>query len=163
MDWFWNEFAFDAVDYPRYFQVLSRLTAAALLAGIVGLERAQRGREAGLRTHMLVGLGSALFTILPTLAFGSEAQLAEVVKGIAAGIGFLGAGTILKNLEKQQIEGLTTAASIWTTAALGMAVGAGYYAAAIIATLLAWIILVPVRWLEIRMHLGDDAKPLDRR
>jgi putative Mg2+ transporter-C (MgtC) family protein len=77
---------------------------------------------------------------------------------VAAGVGFLGAGTILKNQEKQQIEGLTTAASIWLTASVGMAVGAGFHFAAALAVVLAWIVLTPVKRLEEHFDMGDDAE-----
>jgi putative Mg2+ transporter-C (MgtC) family protein len=152
-----SEFPFVGGDYQQAMRVIVRLAIAALLSGVIGWERGRRGHVAGLRTHMLVGLGAAMFTFVPTLYANGQTDLAQVVKGVAAGIGFLGAGTILKNQEKQQIEGLTTAASIWLTAAVGMAVGAGFHFAAALSVVLAWMVLVPVKRIEEHFDMGDDA------
>ena len=97
--------------------MLVRLVAAALLGGVIGAEREAGGKAAGLRTHMLVSLGAALFVIAPQQAGLGGASLVSIVQGVAAGIGFIGAGTILKLTEREEIKGLTTAASIWLTAA----------------------------------------------
>src|SRR5688572_29687706 len=140
-----SEFPLLGGDYQQAMRVAVRLVMAALLSSVIGWERGRRGHVAGLRTHILVGLGAAVFTFVPTLYAGGKTDLAQVVKGVAAGIGFLGAGTILKIQEKQQIEGLTTAASIWLTAAVGMAVGAGFHFAAGLAVVLAWIVLTPIK------------------
>jgi putative Mg2+ transporter-C (MgtC) family protein len=118
-----------------------RLFTAAILASILGLEREAKGRAAGFRTHMLVALGAALFTMVPVEAAEGDPDLANIVKGIAAGVGFLGAGAILKKQSEEEIEGITTAASIWLTAAMGLAVGAGQIVLATIATVIAWTIL----------------------
>jgi putative Mg2+ transporter-C (MgtC) family protein len=118
-----------------------RLFTAAILASVIGLEREAKGRAAGFRTHMLVALGAALFTMVPVEATEGEPDLANIVKGIAAGVGFLGAGAILKKHSEEEIEGITTAASIWLTAAMGLAVGAGQIVLATIATVIAWTIL----------------------
>lgn len=120
---------------------LVRLIVACLLGGIIGLEREAKGRAAGLRTHMLVALGSMLFTLVPAEAGSSPNDLAQIVKGIAAGVGFLGAGAILKREDEREVEGITTAAGIWLTAAVGFAVGAGWIGLAILSTLFAWMIL----------------------
>jgi putative Mg2+ transporter-C (MgtC) family protein len=115
-----------------------RLVLSAVLAGVVGLEREVSLKPAGLRTHILVGLGSALLTILSQDAFvGSDPS--RVAASIVVGIGFLGAGTIIKTEEK--IIGLTTAATLWIVASIGMATGAGMYFLAIVTTLLAFIVL----------------------
>lgn len=123
-------------------RVGSRLITAVVLGGVIGWEREIRGRAAGLRTHMMVALGSALFTLIPLES--GHTDLAAIVKGVAAGIGFLGAGAILKVIEEREIKGLTTAGSIWFTAAMGVACGAGKMWVALTATLLSVVILALV-------------------
>jgi putative Mg2+ transporter-C (MgtC) family protein len=122
-------------------QIVVRLLLAALLGGLLGFQRERAGRAAGLRTHMLVALGSAFFVLIPSQAGMPLADLSRVLQGITAGIGFLGAGTILKRRTEGQIEGLTTAAGLWFTAAAGCAAGMGREASAILGTVLAYIIL----------------------
>lgn len=134
----------DFSDLPSLAQVIRiaiRLLLAALLGGLLGYQREQVGKEAGLRTHMLVALGAAFFVLVPQQAGMSMADLSRVIQGLVAGIGFLGAGAILKMSEEGQIKGLTTAAGIWLTAAIGMAAGMGREASAILGTLLAFAIL----------------------
>jgi len=115
-----------------------RLILGFVLSGLVGLEREVSLKPAGLRTHVLVGLGSTLITILSLEAFpGSDPS--RVAASIIVGIGFLGAGTIIKTEEK--IIGLTTAATLWIVASIGVATGAGFYLLAIIATILAFSVL----------------------
>jgi putative Mg2+ transporter-C (MgtC) family protein len=115
-----------------------RIVLAFILGAFVGLERELSRKPAGLRTNSLVGLGSALFTILSYDAFpgGDPSRIAA---GVVVGVGFLGAGTIVKSQEK--VRGLTTAATLWTVASIGVTVGAGYYALGIVATALAYIAL----------------------
>jgi putative Mg2+ transporter-C (MgtC) family protein len=144
MDSFWTELGVSAPDWIQWGRIAVRLGVAVLLAGLVGLERELRGEQAGLRTHMLVSLGAALFTLVP-LEMAPGVDSAELVKGIAAGVGFLGAGAILKRTDEAEIHGLTTAASIWATAAIGMAAGAGWVGAALIATVMCWLILRVLR------------------
>jgi putative Mg2+ transporter-C (MgtC) family protein len=129
-------------------RVLIRLTVATLLGAVVGLERHREGKYAGLRTHMLVALGSALFVLIPQEASMTTADLSRVIQGVAAGIGFLGAGTILKLEGEHRIEGLTSAASVWVTAAIGMSVGAGWIWPAVVAVVWAWIILSIIHQVE---------------
>jgi putative Mg2+ transporter-C (MgtC) family protein len=119
----------------------ARLLLAALLGGLLGYERQRSGKFAGLRTHMLVALGAATFVVATVGVGGSRDDVARVVQGAAAGIGFIGAGSIIKTSEGHRIRGLTTAASIWMTAGLGVAAGMGSYATAIVAALVAWFIL----------------------
>lgn len=132
------------------FKTTLLLLLATVLSMVVGLERDRRHQPAGLRTHMLVGFGSCLFTVLSVHAFpGSDT--ARIAAQIVTGIGFLGAGTILqlRTMEnKPDIKHLTTAASIWATAAIGMAVGAGAWFLAINGTLIVWTILSLVRLFE---------------
>ena len=98
--------------------VAVRLVAAAILGGILGAERELEGKAAGLRTHMLVALGAALFVLLPSEIGMATADLSRVIQGVATGIGVIGAGTILKLRDRQEIIGLTTAANLWLTAAI---------------------------------------------
>jgi putative Mg2+ transporter-C (MgtC) family protein len=111
---------------------------AAALSALIGFNREKRNRPAGLRTHMLVGIGSCLFTLLSIHAFPGG-DPARVAAQIVSGLGFLGAGAILK--ERGNIEGLTTAASMWATAAIGMAVGLGGWLVGMLVTLIVWFVL----------------------
>jgi putative Mg2+ transporter-C (MgtC) family protein len=129
-------------------RIAIRMLLAALLGGILGYQRQQAGKEAGIRTYMLVALGAALFILVPQQAGMKVADLSRVIQGLVAGIGFLGAGAILKLSEEGQIKGLTTAASIWLTAAIGMAAGMGRGLTAILGTLLAFVILAFLPRLE---------------
>ena len=124
-------------------RIVLRLLTAAALGGVLGYEREQKGKAAGLRTHMLVALGAAMFVLVPQQAGVSDADLTRVLQGVTAGIGFLCAGTILKGQGEAEtdIKGLTTAAGIWLTAAIGVAAGMGREATAVLSTLLALGIL----------------------
>jgi putative Mg2+ transporter-C (MgtC) family protein len=120
--------------------VIVRLVLAATLAGILGMERESQGKAAGLRTHMLVALGAALF-VLVVSPLGQAGEVSRVIQGVAAGIGFIGAGSILKHVESDRVTGLTTAASIWMTAAIGVTAGIGTIWFSVAATAIAWVIL----------------------
>jgi putative Mg2+ transporter-C (MgtC) family protein len=139
-------------------EVLGRVALAAALGGVLGLERELREREAGLRTHLLVSVGSALFTIVSAygfhefLASGASVVRADptrIAAQIVTGIGFLGAGAIIR--QGLAIRGLTTAATLWVVAAIGLASGAGYYSAAVITTGVALVALWPLRALAYRV------------
>jgi putative Mg2+ transporter-C (MgtC) family protein len=139
----------------EWWDVLLRLVVAAALTGAIGLERELRERAAGLRTHMLVGVGSALFTIVSAYGWadfrfstreGIVFDPTRIAAQIVTGIGFLGAGAIIR--QGLSVRGLTTAAGLWVVAAIGMAVGAGYYSAALIGTGIVLVGLGPFRWLE---------------
>ncbi len=132
---------FQLPDMTQLARVLVRVVVAAALGGLLGAERERAGKAAGLRTHMLVALGAALFVLFPAEAGMSTGDLSRVIQGVATGIGFIGAGTILKRADSDEIHGLTTAASIWLTAAIGMAVGAGRLWLPVICAVAAWIIL----------------------
>jgi putative Mg2+ transporter-C (MgtC) family protein len=151
MNEIWKAIAEDFADLPDAAQatrVVLRLILAALLGGVLGFEREQHRKQAGLRTHMLVALGAALFVLVPQQAKMSEESISRVIQGLLAGIGFLGAGTILQLRERQDIKGLTTAASIWLTAAIGVTAGLGREATAIVATVLALVILALLPYVE---------------
>jgi len=135
-----SEFA-DLSDIEMVTRVILRLLFAALLGGLLGYERESQGQAAGLRTHMMVALGAALFVIVPEQGGAMEDAMSRVVQGVIAGIGFLCAGTIIKETNKDQIKGLTTSAGLWLTAAMGVAVGMGNEATAVLATLLALFVL----------------------
>ena len=143
-----------------WWEVFLRLALAAALGAAIGLERELREREAGLRTHLLVSLGSALFTIVS--AYGFHAFLASganvvradptrIAAQIVTGIGFLGAGAIIR--QGLSVRGLTTAATLWVVAAIGLAAGAGYYSAAVISTVLVLMSLWPLRIVAYRIFL----------
>lgn len=125
METIWEQTGWTLPSAEQAVRVVARLATAALLGAIVGLEREWRGRVAGVRTQSMVALGAALFVLVPLEMGANVADLSQMVKGIAAGVGFLGAGAILKNVPEQEIKGLTTASTIWVTAAVGMASGAG--------------------------------------
>src|SRR5688572_8659351 len=125
MDIVLQELAKEIPDPAQIIRVTIRLTSALLLAAVVGWERERSGHSAGLRTHLLVALGSALFTIIPLESGATAADNTRVIQGIAAGIGFLGGGVILKIAGDKEVLGLTTAAGIWLTAAIGIASGMG--------------------------------------
>ena len=132
--------------------MLLRLAVAAGLGGAIGFERELRERQAGLRTHLVVSLGAALFTLVSAYAFrnfGSKVDPTRIAAQIVSGIGFLGAGAIIR--QGFSVRGLTTAATLWLVAAIGMASGAGYYDGAFIATLGALFTLGPLRILAYRV------------
>lgn len=134
------EFA-DMGDPQQTARVVVRMGVAALLGGLLGWEREQAGKAAGMRTHMLVAMGAALFVLVAQQAGIAAADTSRVLQGVIAGIGFLGAGTILKGDAESQVKGLTTAAGIWLTAAIGVAAGLGRESTAILATVLAVLVL----------------------
>lgn len=115
-----------------------RLAIAMLLGGVIGFEREYRAKDAGFRTHFLVALGSALFCIVSQYGFGFELKdSSRVAAQVVSGIGFLGAGTII--FQKNVVRGLTTAAGLWVTAAIGLACGTGMYLPAVVTTLMVLI------------------------
>jgi putative Mg2+ transporter-C (MgtC) family protein len=132
----------DAADITR---VCVRLLVAVILGGLLGYERESVGASAGLRTHMLVSMGSALFVLIPLQAGMPVEDVSRVLQGVTAGVGFLGAGAILKMHDENQIKGLTTAAGVWLTAAVGVAAGMGREGTAVLSAIFALIILSVVR------------------
>ncbi len=133
---------------------LARLAVAIVFGGIIGLEREQHHKAAGLRTHMLVAGGAALFVLAPLEAGATMEHITRVIQGLTTGIGFLGGGTILKLQEQQLVLGLTTAATIWMTAAIGMAAGIGWFWPAFWGLLLTLAVVYTVRLFEPTGHSG---------
>jgi len=132
-------------------QIILRLTLSVLLSGLIGLERQIHRRNAGLRTHILVCLGSCLIMLTSLYVFdiyNNKSQLdpARIAAGVITGIGFLGAGTIIR--EREGVKGLTTAASLWVVAGIGLSVGCGFYMAALYTTALSLIVLFFLRYIE---------------
>lgn len=150
----------DVHDLAEAAVLLVRMLIAIVLAGIIGFERERRDAPAGLRTHMLVGLGSALFVLVPLQAGVSPADVTRVVQGVVSGIGFLGAGAILKESQGNQVRGLTTAASVFATSAIGVTAGMGKAMTAILATGLVLFILAMLHRWEKRLGLRiEDRQP----
>ncbi len=132
-------------------QIIFRLILSALLSGLIGLERQLHRRAAGLRTHILVSVGSTLIMLTSLYIFdiykdSAPVDPARIAAGVITGIGFLGAGTIIRYGE--EVRGLTTAASLWVVAASGLAVGCGFYVAASAATILVLLVLLLLRRIE---------------
>ncbi|NYT79923.1 MgtC/SapB family protein [Alcaligenaceae bacterium] len=150
----------DIPDAAEATRMVLRLSMAILLGAAIGFERELRGKAAGLRTHMLVSLGAAIFVFVPLQSGMPLADASRVLQGVIAGIGFLGAGAIIKLGEDEQVKGLTTAASIWVAAAIGIAAGMGKETTAVVSTLAALFILAIVHRLEnhagVRPHSGSD-------
>lgn len=141
MDLLWQELTNGLPDARQFVTVLLRVVASVVLGGIVGIEREKAGKPAGLRTHILVSLGTAL-VVLSCARSGMDMDgLSRVIQGIVTGIGFVGAGSILKLDEERDIKGLTTAAGLWLTAAIGVACGLGALGIAVIGAVLALVIL----------------------
>ena len=122
-------------------EMILRLLLAAALGAIIGYQRERSKKPAGLRTHVLICIGAALFTIASIYGFGATDDTARVAAGVVAGVGFLGAGAIIRGGEGI-VAGLTTAATIWAVAGIGLAAGAGLYLASAVATALVLIVLL---------------------
>jgi putative Mg2+ transporter-C (MgtC) family protein len=152
-----HEFS-DVHDLAEAAVLLARMLVALVLAGLVGLERERHEAPAGFRTHMLVGLGSALFVMVPLQAGVSPADVTRVVQGVVSGIGFLGAGAILKEGRGMQVRGLTTAASIFATSAIGITAGMGKSMTAILATALVLVVLSLLHRVEKRLGWDNNRR-----
>jgi putative Mg2+ transporter-C (MgtC) family protein len=127
-----------------------QLLAAMLMGAVVGLQRQHVGQAAGLRTHMLVAMGRALFVLVPLEVGMSWSDISRVMQGVLTGLGFIGAGAILKGTGGHEVHGLTTAAGIWMTAAIGVAAGLGRLSTAVLGAILTWAVLAIVYHLEPR-------------
>jgi putative Mg2+ transporter-C (MgtC) family protein len=142
-------------------QIIIRLTLSIVLSGLVGLERQVHRRTAGLRTHILVSLGSCLIMLTSLYVFDIYKDKVpldpgRIAAGVITGIGFLGAGTILR--EREGVKGLTTAASLWVVAGIGLAVGVGFYNAAVYTTSLTLVVLFLLRYIELLLPSGESQK-----
>ena len=146
----------DLLQAERVTRVTARMAVALLLGAVIGWDRERRDADAGLRTHMLVSLGAALFVLVPAEAGMGADELSRVVQGIVSGIGFLGAGAVLKMGHEGRVHGLTTAATIWATAAVGLSAGLGREATAVLATAFILLVLVWLRRLEARKRHQDS-------
>ncbi len=149
----------DVPSAAEFTRIAIRLLAAIILGGLVGLEREAAGKAAGLRTHMLVALGAALTLVVAYRMDMPEPDQSRIIQGLVTGVGFLGGGAILKITDERRIRGLTTAAGIWMTASIGIAVGAGKLATAIMATFLTFAVLRLLQLLEARFfpETNEDA------
>ncbi len=142
-----SEFS-DLANLAEATRIVVRLLVAAVLGGMLGWEREHAGKSAGVRTHMLVAMGAALFVQISQQIGIGEPDMSRVIQGIVAGVGFLGAGTILKGHSEGEVHGLTTAAGIWLTAAIGVAAGLGRESTAVLSALLALGVLSLVPLLQ---------------
>lgn len=142
----------------EFARLMLRLGLAVLLGGAIGWERERRESSAGLRTHMLVALGTALFVLVTQQSGFDNDGMSRVIQGVLAGVGFLGAGAVLKMSQEGEVRGLTTAAGIWTTAAIGVAVGLGRETTAIVSTVFAVVILSLLFRIETRAKKRDEGQ-----
>jgi putative Mg2+ transporter-C (MgtC) family protein len=147
-------------------EIFLRLGAAVFLGGLIGLNRELHRKPAGLRTHAMVALGAALVAVYAQKPVGAGAvdanALSRVIQGILTGIGFLGAGVILRSEDGQHVQGLTTAATVWLVATLGVGCGLGYWSAILPAAIFAFLILLSGGYVEKKVHYRlhpEDAKP----
>ena len=144
----------DAITVPQtIWEIVGRLGLATLLGAAIGINREWQGKPAGLRTHALVALGGALFTLIGLLlAPDDPSATGRILQGITAGIGFVGAGVILRRPDIQDVQGLTTAAAIWLVSAIGVAVGAGLWRTSLIALALGLLVLVAGETIDRWLH-----------
>jgi putative Mg2+ transporter-C (MgtC) family protein len=161
IDIFLQELITGIPDKGQFARLIIRLVVAMLLGAVVGVQRERIGKAAGLRTHILVALGAALCVLAP-VEFGMNSDgLSRVIQGLVTGIGFIGAGAILKRQDEHEIQGLTTAAGIWMTAAIGVTVGLGRLGLATVSMVLTWITLSTISRVEHR--IAERLVPKDRR
>lgn len=154
-----QEFA-DLPDAAGVARVVLRLGLACLLGAAIGWERERNASSAGLRTHMLVCTGTALFVLVPQQSGMGSDEMSRVIQGVLSGVGFLGAGAVIKLSRDGEVRGLTTAAGIWTTAAIGVAVGLGREMTAILSTVIAVAILAALLGIEKRyLPRGERREP----
>jgi putative Mg2+ transporter-C (MgtC) family protein len=143
-------------DWDHIGRTVIRLVVAAFMGALIGIEREEHNKAAGLKTHILVCLGSALFMLVAMEAGIGIDHLSRVIQGLVVGIGFVGGGVILKREQQKEVIGITTAATIWVTAAIGMAVGMGVIVPAIVGVALAWLVLFVIRkiepWIDRMLH-----------
>jgi|SRR5437773_3848892 len=158
MELLWQELSFGFPELHDVERVVIRLLAAAILGAAIGIERQRAGKAAGVRTHMLVTVGTTVF-LLACSRYGMNIDgTSRVIQGIITGIGFIGAGTIIKLEGEMDVKGLTTSAGIWMSAAIGVTVGLGALGLAILATFLALIILTVTVALDNWINKGRITK-----
>jgi putative Mg2+ transporter-C (MgtC) family protein len=127
---------------PHEIEILLRILLAVVLGAIIGVQRELANKPAGLRTHILICLGAALFTVVSIFGFIDTYDMSRVAAGVVAGIGFLGAGVIFRSMRGDVVVGLTTAASVWATAAVGIACGSGMYLIAAVSAIIIFLVLL---------------------
>lgn len=159
MEQFWTELQSELPSSYEMLSVSFRLCLAALLGSIPGIQRERLGQAAGLRTHMMVSVGAAIFVMAALEAGASTGDTTRVIQGLATGIGFVGAGAIMKSKEDHEIHGLTTASSIWLTAGLGTAVGMGRVWLPVLGSILAVLILSLLSWISDRVGPPKGKQP----
>lgn len=152
------------VEARDWLELTWRLLFASLSGGAIGVERQMAGKAGGLRTHMLVSLGAALFVVINTIGTAAHPDaVSRAIQGVATGVGFLGAGEIVHQSRaksgRPEVKGLTSAAAIWVTAALGMTASVGLWQACLPGTLLTLLILRGAKWLERLMPESRDEEP----
>ena len=152
MELLWQELTGGFPDSRRFVIVLVRVLAAIVLGAVVGMQRERVGKPAGLRTHILVSLGTAVVVLACSGINMGLDGMSRVIQGIVTGIGFIGAGSILKLSDQRDIQGLTTAAGLWMTAAIGVAVGLGGFGLAVMGTVLTLLVLALERFIDSRIH-----------
>lgn len=158
MEILWQELSFGFADQTEFIRVLIRIFASFLCGGIIGFQRERTGKPAGLRTHILVSLGTTVF-VLGCIGAGMQSDaLSRVIQGIVTGIGFIGAGAIMKIDTERDVKGLTSAAGVWITASIGVVIGLGELGLGIITTLIALTVLTLVHsaepWVEKKKKKG---------
>ncbi|HEX6999938.1 MAG TPA: MgtC/SapB family protein [Gammaproteobacteria bacterium] len=156
MDSILDELARSIPDFAEAARVVIRLLAASLAGAVIGVQRELSGKPAGLRTHMLVCIGTALFVVASAESGMQQDAMSRVIQGLITGIGFLGAGAIIKLEDTREIKGLTTAAGIWMTAAVGVAAGLGHLGTAALGVLFAWVVLSLLVGVEARLDSSGD-------
>ncbi|KIG05333.1 MgtC/SapB family protein [Caballeronia concitans] len=153
--------------YPVFTDAVLRMLCAVLVGCIIGIDRDLHGKPTGMKTLGLVSLGACIATMcamgFSTRTLSDDADVSRVVQGIVTGIGFLGAGVIIQNQAENRIRGLTTAASIWVTAAVGILCGLGVWSLALVATVLLIALLIVGRIIEKSLHRRWMRKPPDER
>jgi putative Mg2+ transporter-C (MgtC) family protein len=152
MNIFWEELTFGLPDASQWARIVIRLLAATVFGALIGIQRERVGKAAGVRTHILVMLGTTVFVLSGSIFGMSSEGLSRVIQGIITGIGFIGAGSILKLDKERNILGLTTSAGIWMTAAIGVTIGLGSLGLALLATIITLIILAVVGSIEFQIN-----------
>ena len=158
MELLWSELTSGFPDAGRFAVIVVRLIASVLMGAVIGYERETAGKAAGLRTHILVTAGTCVFVLGCSGAGFESDALSRVIQGIVTGIGFVGAGSILKRENESVIQGVTTSAGIWMAAAIGVTVGLGGLGLALIATALTLVVLRATLWFE-----EDAVKPKEEK